>query len=77
MEAGNGTGKMQVPLYLYHGQTDEFIPLDQNYDLKTSTAVWGKVTFDLYPSEHHRDAVSGLPYVLNWMDERFSGLPAS
>lgn len=72
-----GQEKMQVPLYLYHGQADEFIPLDQNYDLKTQYCrLGGKVTFDLYPSEHIVTQFQASPYVLNWMDERFSGLPA-
>ncbi|MBK8970035.1 MAG: Triacylglycerol lipase [Hahellaceae bacterium] len=73
-----GREKMQVPLYLYHGQADEFIPLGQNYDLKTQYCrLGGKVTFDLYPSEHIVTQFQAAPYVLGWLDERFNGIPVT
>ncbi|ARU59327.1 triacylglycerol lipase [Oleiphilus messinensis] len=68
--------KMKAPLYLYHGQADEFIPLDQNYDLKRQYCRLGSnVTFDLYPSEHVVTQFQAAPFVLDWLDNRMKGYP--
>ncbi len=68
-----GTGKPSVPLYQYHGQADEFIPLDQSIALKkTYCSKFSNVTFALYPSEHIATQFQAAPYVLSWLNDRFN-----
>lgn len=68
-----GTGKPSVPLYQYHGQADEFIPLDQSIALKkTYCSKFSNVTFALYPGEHIATQFQAAPYVLSWLTDRFN-----
>ncbi len=69
-----GKKQLTVPLYQYHGQADEFIPLDQDIALrKTYCAKYKNVTFDLYPSEHIVTQFQAAPTVLAWLGDRFAG----
>ncbi len=72
-----GNGKVTVPVYQYHGQADEFIPLDQDIALKKKyCAKFTNVTFDLYPSEHIVTQFQAAPTVLSWLADRFAGKAA-
>lgn len=72
-----GTKKINVPLYQYHGQADEFIPLDQAIALKKNyCAKATNVKFDLYPSEHIVTQFQAAPTVLTWLADRFAGKAA-
>jgi dienelactone hydrolase len=72
-----GTRKINVPLYQYHAQADEIIPLDQAYALKKAyCAQGGTVAFDLYPGEHITTFSQSAPTVLSWMADRLAGKPA-
>ncbi len=72
-----GKGTPSVPMYLYHGQADEFIPLDQHIALKNNYCEKGvDVRFDIYPSEHIATQFQAAPYVLDWFEDRLAGLPA-
>ena len=72
-----GSGKPTVPLYQYHGQADEFIPISQHTDLKSEyCSRFANVTFDVYPSEHIVTQFQAAPTVMDWLDDRFSGYPA-
>lgn len=74
---GLGSKKINVPLYHFHGQADEIIPLDQDYDLKKAYCAKGTaVSFDLYPSEHIVTMTQSAPNVLSWMADRLDGKPA-
>ena len=69
-----GTRKMPVPMYMYHGQADEFIPLAQHTALKRDYCRrYSNVTFDVYPSEHIVTQFQAAPYVLQWLGDRFAG----
>lgn len=69
-----GGDKVNVPLYQYHGQADEFIPLAQAVSLKKKyCGKFSNVTFDLYPSEHIVTQFQAAPKVLGWLGDRFSG----
>lgn len=69
-----GASKIGVPLYQYHGQADEFIPLDQAETLKTQYCALGtNATFDAYPGEHISTQFQAAPYVLSWLGDRFAG----
>ena len=69
-----GTKRMPVPLYLYHGQADEFIPLDQDYALKKAyCSKASNVTFALYPGEHIITQFQAADNVLSWLSDRFNG----
>ncbi|WP_290640440.1 lipase family protein [Aquabacterium sp.] len=69
-----GGDKVSVPLYQYHGQADEFIPLNQAYLLKRKyCAKFSDVTFDLFPSEHIATQFQGAKYALGWLGDRLAG----
>lgn len=72
-----GNNPVSFPMYQYHGQADEFIPLDQAYALKQKYCSNGaNLTFDLYPSEHIFTQFQSGPTVLSWLNDRFAGKPA-
>ncbi len=69
----NGT-TISTPMYLYHGQADEFIPLDQAIALKEAyCSRLASVTFDLYPGEHIVTQFQGASRALSWLGQRFNG----
>src|SRR5690554_689555 len=75
-EQNLGQNRVSVPLYQYHGQADEFIPLDQHIALKRQYCQrFSNVTFELYPSEHIVTQFQAAPYVLSWLGDRFNGRP--
>ncbi|HAG94285.1 MAG: Triacylglycerol lipase [Pseudomonadales bacterium] len=72
-----GNVKPSVPMYMYHGQADEFIPLDQHIDLKDKYCAMGSnIRFQVFPSEHIATQFQAAPYALDWIDDRFAGKPA-
>ena len=67
-----GTRPIPVPVYQYHGQADEFIPVGQAHTLKKAWCARGvKVKFDLYKSEHIVTQTQAGTYATNWLDTRF------
>ncbi|NLD76784.1 MAG: Triacylglycerol lipase [Acidimicrobiales bacterium] len=71
-----GANRIDVPLYQYHGQSDEFLPLDQAIDLKKSYCANGSnVKFDLYQGEHIATQFQAASYATNWLSDRLSGKP--
>lgn len=72
-----GTKPLPVPLYDYHGQADQFIPLDQAYELKRAYCARGtRVQYDLYPGEHLTTQMQGATGALSWIANRFAGQTA-
>lgn len=72
-----GSNKIAAPLYQYHGQADEFIPLAQAVSLKQKYCALGtKVSFDLYPSEHIATQFQGAPAALSFIADRIAGKTA-
>ncbi len=72
-----GTKPVNVPMYMFHGQADEFIPLDQNVALKnTYCTKYPNVYFDLYPSEHIVTLFQAATPALSWLGDRFNGKAA-
>jgi pimeloyl-ACP methyl ester carboxylesterase len=73
-----GTKKIAVPLYGYHGQADELVPLGQGYAAKQRYCALGtKTTFDLYRSEHITTQFQAAPKALAFIADRFAGTPAT
>jgi len=73
-----GSAKPTMPMYMFHGQADEFIPQGQAYDLKKNYCAKGaKVYYDAYPSEHIATLFQAAPKVLTWMGDRFAGAAAA
>lgn len=69
-----GGAGADVPVLLYHGTADEFIPIEQSVALKDDYCRrFDKVTYDVYPSEHIVTLFQAAPTVLTWLDERFAG----
>lgn len=72
-----GTRKISVPLYQFHGQADEFVPVELEMALKKKYCALGTpVAFDLYPSEHIATMSQSAPRILSWMADRFAGKAA-
>lgn len=68
-----GTKAIPAPVYQYHGQADEFIPLDQAITLKKAWCTRGvKVKFDLYASEHIATQTQAGTYATTWLADRFA-----
>lgn len=73
-----GGQKINVPLYQYHGQADEFIPLDQAVALKKKyCGRFSNVAFELFPSEHIATQFQAAPQVVSWLSDRFAGKAAT
>lgn len=69
-----GTKKVDVPMYQYHGQADQFIPLQQAINLKKAYCAKGTdVAFHLYPGEHIITQFQASAKVLEWLGDRFNG----
>ena len=59
-----GTTRIPVPVYQYHGQADEIIPLAQDIALKQQYCAEGVPDeFVLYPSEHITTQFQAAPQV--------------
>jgi len=77
IDQGLGGGSVTAPLYLFHGQADQFMPVEQHYALKKQYCDQSNdVVFDLYPSEHIVTAFQAAPRVLSWINDRFDGKQA-
>jgi pimeloyl-ACP methyl ester carboxylesterase len=75
-ELGNST--IEAPLLLYHGTSDEFIPLEQSLELKEKYCSLGiKTTYMVFPGEHIITQFQAAPYVLSWISDRFNGYSAN
>jgi dienelactone hydrolase len=69
-----GANKIPVPLYQFHGQADELVPLGQDIALKKAYCALGTdVTFELYPSEHIVTLFQAAPTVISWLGDRLAG----
>ena len=66
-----GGTKIPVPLYQYHGQADEAIPLAQDIALKQQYCAEGVTDeFALYPGEHVTTQFQAAPQVISWIANR-------
>jgi hypothetical protein len=68
-----------TPIYSYHANTDEIVPVGQHNTLVKAWCAKGatvKVDRDLL-GEHVEGAVSRLPRAVAWIAARFSGLAAT
>lgn len=72
-----GKTKINVPVFLYHGTADEFIPLNQALDLKTKyCGLSTNTSYMVFPGEHITTQFQAAPYVLDWLSDRFNGRTA-
>ena len=63
-----GTTPIPVPVYQYHGQADEIIPLAQDIALKQQYCAEGVTDeFVLYPGEHITTQFQAAPQVISWI----------
>lgn len=69
-----GGTPIKVPVYMYHGTSDEFIPLEPTLQLKETYCSMGvDTTFAVFPGEHIITQFHAAPYVLSWLSDRFNG----
>ncbi len=68
-----GTKKIAAPLFLYHGEADEFIPLDPAIQLKKDYCNKGtKVSYASFKSEHIVTQFQGAGLALDWIRDRLA-----
>lgn len=73
-----GKAKINVPVFLYHGTGDEFIPLEQALNLKEKYCSLGvNTSYMTYPGEHITTQFQAAPQVLDWLKDRFAGKSAT
>ena len=73
-----GTSPIEAPVYQYHGQADEIVPLGQAYAAKQNWCEQGvDVTFDLFPSEHITTQFQAAPRALEFLAARVAGEPTA
>lgn len=71
-----GTRTIGAPVYQYHGQADQFIPLAQAADLKRAYCQRGvPVKFDLYAGEHITTQTQAGEFATAWLADRFANRP--
>ena len=69
-----GTTSIPVPVYQYHGQADEIVPLAQDIALKQQYCSDGVPDeFALYPGEHITTQFQAAPEVISWIGDRLAG----
>ncbi|MFF0488739.1 lipase family protein [Nocardia sp. NPDC004068] len=67
-----------APLYIYHGASDIWIPLEPARALYEQQCARGvPAAFHVYPGEHLIGALAGFPDVLDWLDARLRGQPTT
>ena len=72
-----GGTPITVPVYQYHAQSDEVVPLAQSVALnKTYCGEGVKVDFVTYPGDHVSTDPAAAPDVVNWINNRFNGVAA-
>ena len=70
-----GGTKITVPLYQYHGQADEIVPLAQDIALKQQYCSLGTTDeFVLYPGEHITTMTQAAVPVISWLSDRLTPL---
>jgi hypothetical protein len=66
-----------APVFQYHGQADEIVPLAQDIALKQQYCAAGVTDqFELYPSEHITTLFQAAPQVVSWIGGRLAGQAA-
>lgn len=72
-----GGSPINVPVFLFHGTSDEFIELNQALDLKGKYCNQGmNVSYLAFPGEHIITQFQAAPYALSWLNDRFNGKAA-
>ena len=71
-------GVPKAPIFEWHAPTDALIPVDSIINTNSRYCGAGvKLQAELYPSpDHLTTAVLGAPAALNYLDDRFKGVPA-
>lgn len=77
-ENGVGGRTPSMPIYLYHAQFDELVPLDVAHQLFQNYCRRGvRITYTVVPlTEHILAADGGAPAAVSWLASRFAGVPA-
>jgi hypothetical protein len=69
--------KSGVPLYIYHGSLDPWIPLEDTERMYGQQCARGvSAIFRIVPGEHLIGYVTGYPGLADWITNRLSGAPA-
>ncbi|HVK99366.1 MAG TPA: lipase family protein [Dongiaceae bacterium] len=66
-----------MPIYLYHGSRDQWIPKAGAAQLQADWCAQGaNVTYQQVPGEHAIAAFTGVAGFMEWLEQRFAGVPA-
>ncbi|MGV9709222.1 lipase family protein [Gordonia sp. NPDC003424] len=69
--------KSPMPLFIYHGAQEWWIPASQAQALfRDQCRLGANVTFREYPGEHMLVVFTGFPDAAAWLDQRLQGIPA-
>ncbi|MCP2298872.1 Secretory lipase [Nocardia amikacinitolerans] len=72
-----GAAAPRVPVFMYHGAHEVWIPLEGAENLYDDWCAQGvPVRFEVYLGEHMIVGATGIPGVNAWIDERLAGKPA-
>ena len=67
-----------MPVYLYHGARDQWIPKAGAIQLQADWCAAGaNVAFRPVPGEHAIAAFTGVTGFIDWLEQRFAGVPAA
>lgn len=73
-----GTRRADVPLYVYHGAQEFWLPISGTRSLvHRQCALGASVTYREVLGEHAIASVTGYPEALGWLDARLQGVPAT
>lgn len=73
-----GASAPTVPVFLYHGTHDPWVPLAGAEKLYADWCGAGTpVDFQVYLGEHFVVGLSGIPGANSWIDDRFAGRPVA
>ena len=69
--------KSAVPLYIYNGAQEFWIPSAGAQDLFRRQCAFGTpAAYRSVPGEHFISGFTGWPELLTWLDQRLQGVPA-
>ncbi|HOE17062.1 MAG TPA: lipase family protein [Syntrophorhabdaceae bacterium] len=72
-----GKLKPEMPVYLFHGSIDEWIPEQGAIQVWHDWCSLGaNVSFTAVPGDHIIGMFTGLGGFIKWLEERFAGIPA-
>ncbi|KAK6465390.1 secretory lipase-domain-containing protein [Scheffersomyces coipomensis] len=74
----NNTEIPTVPLFIYQGELDDVVPIDNTYRTYNNWCAWGANSIEFSPdlvNGHISEFALGAPAALAWLTDRYEGKP--